>query len=387
MVRVATRPDPSLPGGAEPRLTSAVALLLLALALHAQPAAAQQLDLKRAAPRIAWSGCGPAVSRPTVSAAQRQEADALAASATQSAILGNNAAAAELLANAARLNPGSEAIAYRLARALEELGRGQEALAGYCRFLGLAPNAADAAEARERISALAERGGVPAGAAQEFTAGIAHYDGGRLADAEAAFGRAFTAAPSWGDAVYNRGVTRLALGQRAAGTADLRRYLELNPGAPDLGAVVDVLALHGATVTAPYNPGLALASGVLLPGLGHFTTGRPAMGALVLGVAAGALATGLLIEQTDVVCLAPPVGGECPPDEVLREEVSRPYLVPALAVAAGVGILGAIDAFRGARRRNSEAAASLRIGGGSLRAPAIQLGHNGARLDLVRFRF
>ncbi len=373
-------------------LWSVVALLLLTLApLITRPAAAQQqqLLLKRTAPRIAWGGCGPAVSPRTVPPAQQQEADALATSATQAAILGNNAAAAEQLANAARLNPRSDVIAYRLARTLEELGRREEALAGYCRFLALAPNAADAAEARERITALAERGGVSADAAREYTAGIAHYDSARLADAEAAFGRAFAAAPSWSDAVYNRGITRLALGQRAGGTADLRRYLELSPGAPELGAIVDVLALHSGAEApaAPYNPSVVFVSGMLLPGLGHFTTGRPARGAVVLAVAAGALAAGLLVEQTEVVCLAPPVGGECPPDQVLREEVSRPYLVPAAAVAAGAGILGAIDAFRGARRRNAEAAAGIRIGTGSLHPPAVRLDQDVVRLDLVRFRF
>ena len=122
MGRAATKPDPSLPAGADrfrhdrwrARLSAWLLLLLLA-AVYVGPATAQQLDIKRAAPRIAWSGCGPAGSPPAVPAAQQQEADALAASATQSAILGNNAAAAELLGNAARLNPRSEAIAYRLA--------------------------------------------------------------------------------------------------------------------------------------------------------------------------------------------------------------------------------------------------------------------------------
>lgn len=396
MVRAATRPDPSPPAGADSRarrrwrLASGVAALLLLLAtLYARPASAQQLALKRAAPRIAWSGCAPAASPPTVPAARRREAEALAESATQSAILGNNTAAAELLANAAQLDPASEAIAYRLARTLEELGRRDEALTGYCRFLALAPDDADAADARERITVLADRGGaaVPADAAHEFQVGITHYDAGRLAAAEAAFGRALEAAPRWGDAVYNRGVARLAQARRSAGIADLRRYLEMSPGAPDLGAIVDVVALYGGAEAAPYNPSLVLASGLLVPGLGHFTTGRPATGALVLGVAAAGLAAGLLIEETDVVCLSPPVNGNCPSDQVLRRDVSRPYLVPGIAVATSAAILGAIDAFRGARRRNAEAAAALRVGSASVHAPAIRLGWNGARLDLLRIRF
>ena len=360
-------------------------LLMLAL-LNARPAAAQQLGLKREAPRIAWAGCAPGTAPLSVPAARQQEAAALADSATQASILGNNAAAADLLANAARLNPASEAIAYRLARTLEELGRLDEALAGYCRFLALAPEANDAAEARERISVLADRGGVPAEAAKEFQAGIALYDGDRLSEAEAAFGRAFKAAPTWGDAVYNRGITQLALGREDAGTADLRRYLELSPGAADLGLIVDALARYGRVEAPPYNPSAAFLSGLLVPGLGHFTTGRPALGVLIMGVAAAGLATGLLIEQADVVCLSPPVNGECPPDQVLREEVSRPYLIPGIAAAATVGLIGAIDAMRGARRRNAEAARGIRVGSSSIHTPAIHISRNGAQLELIRIR-
>ena len=386
MARGPIRTDPLLPAGANPRSARALAVLLLATL--AAPVSAQQLDLKRTTPQVAWSGCPAATPVAAVSAAQRQQADALAASATQAAILGNNTAAAEQLANAARLDPRSQAIAYRLARALEELGRQEDALAGYCHFLALDPDTADAIEARERIAALANREhAVPADAAHDFRIGIAHYDAGRAAPAEAAFGRALAAAPNWSDALYNRGIARLAVGRRADGIADLRRYLELNPGAPDLGQVVDVVARYGGTPAAPYNPSLVLASGLLFPGLGHFTTGRPATGALVLGVAGAGVAIGMLLEKTDVICLSPPVDGNCPSDQVVREDVSRPYLAPGLALAAAAGIYGAIDAFRGARRRNDEAAAALRVGSAALQAPAIRMSWNGAQFDLVRIRF
>ena len=364
-----------------------LATLLLLATLCARPAEAQQLAVKRTMPRIAWAGCAQESAPAPVPAARQQQAAALADSATQAAILGNTAAAAGLLANAARLNPASQDIAYRYARALEEAGRREDALAGYCRFMALAPDADDAAEARGRISALSPRGGVLAEVAQEFNAGIAHYDAGRLPEAEAAFGRAFDAAPTWADAVYNRGVVRLAQGLHDAGAADLRRYLELSPGASDLGRIVDALARYGRVEAPPYNPSLVFVSGVLLPGLGHFTTGRPGIGMLVMGLAAAGVATGFLVEQTDVVCLAPPVNGVCPPDQVLREEVSRPYLVPGIAAAAAVGFFGAIDAVRGARRRNAEAATGIRLGHTSLHPPALTVSPTGARLALVRLRF
>lgn len=380
-------------GVPKPLVRLALVLALLAPAF----AHAQQLSLKRAVPPVAWAGCPPASGPAPAQAdeAKRAEAERLAESATEATILGNSAAALDLLTTAAGLDPASERIAYRRARVLEELDRHPEALAGYCTYLQLSPNGADAGEARQRIARLARSAGfaIPASAADAFRSGIALYDAQRLAEAESAFTTAAAVAPAWSDALYNRGVVRLALGNRSAATLDFRRYLEMTPGSPDLGTVLEVIGAAPAPVRPPYSPGTALATGLLVPGLGHFTTGRPVRGAIFLGLAAAAVTVGLVADKLEVDCLSVPVNGECPPDQIADQRTTRPLLVPGLAAAAALGIYGAIDAFLFARRGNAEAEALIRVGGAegargfTVYAPQLEAAADGARLDLLRIRF
>jgi tetratricopeptide (TPR) repeat protein len=355
---------------------------------------AQQLQLKREPPKIAWPGCPPAARPAAVPRAQRQEAERLAKDATEASILGDNTAALALLVRATARDPASDRIAYRLARTLEALDRRKEAVAAYCRYLALAPDAADAPEARGRLTGLTDPGGfaVPAAVVEAFNGAIAYYDAGRLADAEAALTAVIGAAPAFGDALYDRGVVRLALGVEDAGTADLQRYLELHPGSSDFADVLRVLRATGKVV-APYNPSSALATGLLVPGLGQFTTGRPVRGLVVLGGAATALTAGVLLQNTRVDCLAPPVHGKCANEYVLRRSTERPYLVPAIGAAAVLSVLGAIDAFVGAKQRNEHATELLRVGDRDGSGTAVRLGpsvdtdSNGTRLSLIRFTF
>src|SRR5687768_6594812 len=370
------------------------AIIVAALLGLIPPAlSAQELRLKREPPRVAWPGC-PAIAKPAaVPSAQRQEAERLATSATEASILGDNTAALDLLVRAAARDPSSERIAYRLARTLEVLERRADAVAEYCRYLALAPAASDAPEARGRIAALTDAGGfaVPAAAADAFATAIAHYDAGRLTDADAALTTALAVAPEWSDALYDRGVVRLALNLDDAAADDLRRYLELNPGSRDFGDVLRALRATRNAPAAPYNPTTALATGLLVPGLGHFTTGRPVRGLVFLGGAAGAVTAGMLLQRTHVDCLAPPVLGECPDAFVRSRSTERPYLIPAIGAAAVLGVLGALDAFRGAKQRNEQAAEVIRVGGRDgtavLFAPAVDVTSDATRLSLIRLTF
>jgi tetratricopeptide (TPR) repeat protein len=362
-----------------------ILLLLLGLPIAVD---AQSLPLKTSLPPVTWTGC-PAVTAPPADTDDeaRGEAERLTAEATEASILGDNAAALQLLTMAATLDPHSERVAYRRALTLEQVTRGEEALSEYCRFLGLAPDGPQGEEVRERIAALATRRGftVPAAAAAAYSAGIAHFTAGRMAPAAASFDEAATAAPAWADAAYNRGVVRLRMGETSAATRDLRRYLELSPGSPDFGAVLDALQ----AVREPYNPGAVLATGLLVPGLGHFTIGRTRTGAAYLGAATGMAGIGLLVSRARVDCLSPPVGGRCPPDQVLNESTSRPLLVPALLGALATGVVGAIDAYRFAQRQN-EAGSRPSAGRGaglSLGAPGVAAGTRSTDLNLVRLRF
>jgi tetratricopeptide (TPR) repeat protein len=371
------------------------AVIAAALLLLLPPVlAAQQLRLKREAPRIAWPGC-PAATKPhAVPAEQRADAERLATAATEASLLGDNAAALGLLTRAAARDPSSDRIAYRLARTLEVLERRNDAVAEYCRYLTIATDTADAPEARGRIAELTDPGGfaVPPAAADAFVAALAHYDAGRLTDAETALSTALDAAPDWADALYDRGVVRLALRQVEGAGDDLRRYLQLNPGSPDFADVLEALG-SVPRPTPSYSPSSAFATGLLVPGLGHFTTGRPTTGLVFLGAAATAVTAGVLLHRVHVDCLAPPVNGACPPGQVLRERTERPYLVPALGAAAAVSLLGALDAFRGVKRRNAQSTELLRVGardgagGAALVAPAVEVRAGGARVSLIRLAF
>lgn len=99
----------------------------------------------------------PAAKAPT--ATQRAQALSLEQKAGEAEFVGNIAAARDLHRQAARLDATSEAIAYRLARADEASGDSASAVAGYCRYLSLAPSAANARDVRARLSALLTRGG------------------------------------------------------------------------------------------------------------------------------------------------------------------------------------------------------------------------------------
>ncbi|MEX2282480.1 MAG: hypothetical protein WEE89_08345 [Gemmatimonadota bacterium] len=376
---------------------SHVRLLVLSfLLVETSGAAAQQLPLKRELPSVAWAGCPqPEERRANVTSAQRQEAERLAEAATQASLLGDKAAALDLLARASGLDAASRTIAYHHARTLDELNRPKEALAAYCRYLALAPDAPDVQEVRDRTRVLGTPPGfaVPAAAARAYEAGIAHYDGARLAEAETAFGQASQAVPAWSAAVYNRAVTRLALGKSDAAAEDLRRYLELSPGAADFNVVLDLLATFRQVAPLPYNPGSVLVRGLLVPGLGHFTTGRAGAGVFFLGAASAALVAGFTVTRQSVDCLSPPVNGRCPADQISNQETTRPYLVPGVAAAAVIGVWGAIDAYRGAGKRNADASKSLRVGhdgrsrGPSLASPSFAVGLYSAQFDLIRVRF
>lgn len=360
--------------------------------LFATGAAAQQLELKRELPAIAWSGCPVVMTAAAVpSDSARAEAEQLVVAATEASILGDNATALELLGRASALDAASAPIAYRHARTLEELERTDAAIEEYCRYLAL-EGASDSTEARQRLETLTQSDGfaVPQSAATAYQDGLDSYDRGSLAGADSAFGVAADAMPSWSAPVYNRAVVRLELGEREAAIEDLRRYLEMSPGASDFALVLDQLsALQVAAV--PRSTAGVLAAGVLVPGLGHFISGRPIVGALVMGAAGGAIAAGMMIERAEVLCLSPPVDGRCPSGQVLREDVERPFLVPGAIAAAVIGVGGAIHAWTGARNRNQDEL--LRVGGrngqggAALVVPAVRVGRDATHIDLLRIRF
>jgi tetratricopeptide (TPR) repeat protein len=369
--------------------TAVLALLLLPLV--GTPLAAQQPRLLRDLPAPGWRGCPASLEadiRATIQ--QRQEAERLAASAMQAAILGDTNTSLELLSRAARLDPASADIAYHLGRAYEEAGMPAEATNAYCRYTLLAPDAPDAAEVSQRATQLAVAANLAAGpsadALRAFENGIAAFHQNRLSDAEDAFTRAWQHGDGWAAPLYNRALVRLALGQREAAVADLRAYLTAAESRAHGAEVVDLLASLPAPARAGPSAAGTLVAGLAVPGLGHFTTGRPGRGALFMTAAAGAVGAGLLIERVRVQCLSPPVEGICPADLVVDERVDRPFLLPGAAVAALVGVFGAYDAYRGVKRsQRSEARTGAAVG--ISMAPVIGVSRGGTNIELMRIRF
>lgn len=155
----------------------------------------------------------------------------------------------------------------------------------------------------------------------------------------------------------------------------------------DTAGVEEVPADSASQIGAARNPGQALALGLLLPGLGEIYAGRPVVGILALGAAGGALAAAFMVEKVDVRCATVPVNNFCPPEDVVSESTERPWMGAGLAAAAGITLLGAIDAFLAARRANvtliEGGGAAVHVGPAAL-APVRD---GGVRIDWIRIAF
>ncbi len=74
---------------------------------------------------------------------------------------------------------------------------------------------------------------------------------------------------------------------------------------------------------------------------------------------------------------------------MLDQSTERPYLVPGLVTAAGIGILGAVEAYLGARRRTPPLA-TLQVPsvlGARIETLAVRRGPGGVDVQLFRLRF
>jgi tetratricopeptide (TPR) repeat protein len=89
-----------------------------------------------------------------VSDSARRAARDIAGRAQAASIVGDNATAATLYQQAARLDPSDASIAYALGRGYEAAGDSR-AMTEYCRFLALSPNAPESTDVRQRIAELA----------------------------------------------------------------------------------------------------------------------------------------------------------------------------------------------------------------------------------------
>jgi hypothetical protein len=142
------------------------------------------------------------------------------------------------------------------------------------------------------------------------------------------------------------------------------------------------------TIMPRYNPGAAAFKSLALPGLGQFTSGRPVMGTIFIGAAAGALAAGALSKSETVYCSTRTT--DCASDDVIDTE-STPKITLGIAAYAAVAAVAALDAAMGASRANrQQVAAGTAVEGRArlhLQPSLLAAGPEQVRLELVSIRF
>ena len=363
-------------------------LLLLSI-WSVSPGGAQELPLKRILPGSDAFSC-PGIELGTPPGPEEQnQARVLGSNADQALILGDQARARDLLARAIELDPSSAELAYRYGRILEDLGETSSAINQLCRALALGSEEAGIEDARPRVDALvrSQQPQVPDEAIAAFSNGLSQADLGNLDEATRAFGTAFGLAPIWADAVYNRGVVRDRQGDIEGAVADLQQYLSLHPEGEDGISVSQRIGQLQSSAPLP-SPGATLALGMIIPGMGQFYSGRALGGFTVLALAGGAAAAGFLIEQTETKCVGtPPQGGVCPPERIISEETTNPYLTQGLIAAGVVTLIGAVEAFLKVRRGDSSGNGDLvAINVGKARVVGPSVFAVGPRLNLSLFR-
>ena len=304
----------------------------------------------------------------------------------EAAIVGDHRQARDVFVDAARLSPGDERIAYQLGRAYEELGEKPNAIREYCRFLALAPNAADAVDVRTRITGLtASASGAPTPgdqAANTFRIGVSHLDQRRWRDASDAFGRVIQTLPRAPEAYYDRAIALSALQERDAAAKDLEQYLALRPSADDQ---IQVRAQIDALRRPTWSTSTALVTGLVLPGLGQAYTSRPWMGLGVAAVAGTSLFLALQAkDEQEIRDYTVKIPGF--PDIINIDTVKvtkHPYYAAGLAAFTTLTIGAAFEAARYARR--SQGTRSLapqrppaaRVGSLEMFAPSVIPTRNG----------
>lgn len=336
-------------------------LMAVALGVAIVPTAAraQRFELKTSFAAATITGCSPvnaanAPPRPTPTA--EGEAAQLIADGQDAALQGEHATARDLFKQATALVPNNGRLAYYLGREYEALQDHANAVAAYCRYLSLTVPAPDGDEVRGRIVRLTPAAEITRfeEARANFQSGVALLRRRQYAAADSVFGSVATSVPNAPEPFFNRALSRAARGEREPAMQDFERYLELSPRAGD---VAQVRAAMSRLPDRVYGPGQAFGSGVVIPGLGQMSTGRPVLGVLVLGaVGAGIGLAWQQQEKSKVMNFSDPFGNRYS-DTVTT--VSRPRLVAGLAGAASLWFLAAIESSSYARRSRSKAAAII----------------------------
>lgn len=359
------------------------------------PLFGQELPLQRDYPGSGRYECPAPVIPVAPIPGDSARAGQLASDANQAMIVGDLERVESLLAQAVELDPTSPDLAYRHASVLEDVDEPAAAMLEYCRAIALGVVQIGVFDSRERIDALHAALGarIPQEARQAFILGLAEADANRYTNSLSAFTVAVDNAPEWGAAVYNRALVYEELGFVQESLDDYRTYLELSTSEIDPILVVvseRIGLLEGIASVGTPSPTGALAVG-MVPGMGHYYTGRPLGGTVTLLAAGASLAGGFMVKEITTLCLGDvPADGVCPDDLIVDELTRRPYALYGLGVAAVITVVGAIEASIKARRRRAEADAirGPRLAPGpSLGLPTVSTSDGRLDLNLVRVTF
>jgi tetratricopeptide (TPR) repeat protein len=318
---------------------------------------AQTLTLKRPPLTPVSVACPQFATPPAPVRQQLDEANRLATLGEESSLEGDHRAAHDLFTQAAALNPRDATVAYRTAREDEALGQRDDAARQYCRYLALGTSASDAARVTQHVTELLSPADMTRGkeVVRAFGLGVTDFDARDWPGAAREFSEVLAKDSTLFDALYNRALAEDRGGDRSAAIHDYTRYLQANARDADAPAVrIQVQALRNSIPSAGTAFGLGL-----LPGGGQFYTGQPVLGIAVIAVAAAGVAWAVQTQTVtrDTVYVGP-FGGTYPGTYT---QTQRPHLALGIGAAAGVTVLGAIEAAlvahgRGAGLSDAEAA-------------------------------
>jgi tetratricopeptide (TPR) repeat protein len=323
-------------------------LILSALAIGA-PLLAQDLPVKRALPAATSVACPAFNAPPTPVQAQTDEANRLATLGDEAALEGDHKSARDLFQQAAQVNQVDASLAYRLGREDEAMDEKGPAIREYCRYLFLSPNAGDVNQIRDKLSAILPAPELARGTTmvERFRSGLQSYDQSDWTSAAEAFGNVTDAAPGFGPAFYDRALARAHQHRETAAIRDFDEYLVLTPNATDREAVRQrelELRRELPSATTAFWVGL-------VPGAGQYYTRQIFLGVVVTGAAAGAVAWGVQSQTVTKTASFTDANGH--PYSETYPATEHKYLAAGIGVAAGVTLLGAIQAAMVAHGRST----------------------------------
>lgn len=272
---------------------------------------------------------------------------------------GEHQAARDAFVQAAKRSPNNAQLAYYLGREYETLNANNDAVREYCRYLRLSPSARDADEVQGRIVRLTPRSQLAQvdEARANFSSAVALLERRQYVAADSMLGSILTRLPNSPEPYYNRGLARAARGERTLAMQDFAKYIDLAGNPSDRNAINAAIARIQDRI---FSETSALSSGLVIPGLGQMSTGRPLYGVGVLGVVAGVLIWGMAEKQGfEVATFQDPFGN---PYIDSLPKTTRPNLAIAAAAAGTMWIGAAYEAMSYARRSRARAESIIQIG-------------------------